>query len=92
MVRLTDCPDKTLDVYHGCKTTIQQQQSRANTPNYLFLEFVVILQWYLLFGLTDIHCSRFYAKTIRGLKTKAFTALLFRAFMSSSGDVEIRES
>ena len=26
MVRLTDCPDMTLDVYHGCKTTIQQQQ------------------------------------------------------------------
>ena len=27
MVRLTDCPDMTLDVYRGCKTTIQQQQS-----------------------------------------------------------------
>ena len=24
MVRLTDRPDMTLDVYHGCKTTIQQ--------------------------------------------------------------------
>ena len=25
MVRLTDCPDMTLDVYHGRKTTTQQQ-------------------------------------------------------------------
>ena len=25
MVRLTDCPDMTLDVYPGHKTTIQQQ-------------------------------------------------------------------
>ena len=27
VVRLTDRPDMTLDVYHGRKTTIQQQQS-----------------------------------------------------------------
>ena len=26
VVRLTDRPDMTLDVYHGCKTTTQQQQ------------------------------------------------------------------
>ena len=26
MVRLTDGPDMTLDVYRGCKTTTQQQQ------------------------------------------------------------------
>ena len=26
VVRLTDSPDMTLDVYHGRKTTIQQQQ------------------------------------------------------------------
>ena len=26
MVRLTDCPDMTLDVYRGHKTTTQQQQ------------------------------------------------------------------
>ena len=26
VVRLTDCPDMTLDVYCGRKTTIQQQQ------------------------------------------------------------------
>ena len=27
MVRLTDRPDMTLDVYRGCKTTTQQQQN-----------------------------------------------------------------
>ena len=26
MVRLTECPDMTVDVYRGRKTTIQQQQ------------------------------------------------------------------
>ena len=26
VVRLIDRPDMTLDVYHGCKTTMQQQQ------------------------------------------------------------------
>ena len=26
VVRLTDHPDMTLDVYRGCKTTMQQQQ------------------------------------------------------------------
>ena len=28
VVRLTDRPDMTLDVYRGCKTTIQQQQQQ----------------------------------------------------------------
>ena len=30
VVRLTDRPDMTLDVYRGRKTTIQQQQSRSS--------------------------------------------------------------
>ena len=30
MVRLTDRPDMTLDVYRGRKTTTQQQQLRMN--------------------------------------------------------------
>ena len=30
MVRLTDRPEMTLDVYHGRKTTIQQQQQILN--------------------------------------------------------------
>ena len=28
VVRLTDSPDMTLDVYRGCKTTMQQQQKK----------------------------------------------------------------
>ena len=38
MVRLTDRPDMTLDVYRGCKTTIQQQQKQS----------MVVSQWYML--------------------------------------------
>ena len=34
VVRLTDRPDMTLDVYHGRKTTIkQQQQQQINVGN-----------------------------------------------------------
>ena len=33
VVRLTDRPDMTLDVYRGRKTTIQQQQSAARMLN-----------------------------------------------------------
>ena len=28
VVKLTDCPDMTLDVYRGRKTTVQQQQQQ----------------------------------------------------------------
>ena len=33
VVRLTDRPDMTLDVYHGRKTTIQQQQVEGQGHN-----------------------------------------------------------
>ena len=33
MVRLTDRPDMTLDVYRGLKTTMQQQQQCTYTTN-----------------------------------------------------------
>ena len=40
VVRLTDCPDMTLDVYRGRKTTTQQQQQshtlRISTDNFFF--------------------------------------------------------
>ena len=32
VVRLTDRPDMTLDVYRGCKTTMQQQQQIIVMP------------------------------------------------------------
>ena len=38
VVRLTDSPDMILDVYHGCKTTMQQQQHtiKAGYPQVFF--------------------------------------------------------
>ena len=33
VVRLTDRPDMTLDVYRGCKTTTQQQQQSYQSPH-----------------------------------------------------------
>ena len=36
VVRLTDRPDMTFDVYRGRKTTIQQQQQQASIPSDLF--------------------------------------------------------
>ena len=29
MVKLTDCPDMTIDVSRGCKKTIQQQHDKC---------------------------------------------------------------
>ena len=40
VVRLTDRPDMTLDVYRGCKTTNQQQQ-QIFPLNFADLKFVV---------------------------------------------------
>ena len=34
VVRLTDRPDMTLDVYHGRKTTIQQQQQQPSKKSF----------------------------------------------------------
>ena len=37
MVRLTDCPNMTIDVFHGHKTiTQEQQQSNASPEVYQF--------------------------------------------------------
>ena len=36
VVRLTDRPDMTLDVYHGCKTTIQHYIIELSRPGNLF--------------------------------------------------------
>ena len=35
VVRLTDRPDMTLDVYHGCKTTIQEQYNNDCVAGWL---------------------------------------------------------
>ena len=42
VVRLTDRPDMTLDVYRGRKTTIQQQQQKQDHADFFsFLDFIV---------------------------------------------------
>ena len=38
MVRLTDRPDMTLDVYRGRKTIIQQQQQKPQFVEIVFLK------------------------------------------------------
>ena len=61
MVRLTDRPDMTLDVYRGRKTTNQQQQSKTHVfednltkGNYLYdflfasLDGIALSNWSLL--------------------------------------------
>ena len=46
VVRLTDRPDMTLDVYRGRKTTLQlQQQLSAVGLNVVINEFEYILSW-----------------------------------------------
>ena len=42
VVRLTDRPDTTLDVYRGRKTTIQQQQQQQ------FLTYDFIKVWWII--------------------------------------------
>ena len=45
VVRLTDRPDMTLDVYRGRKTTMQQQQQLVN--RYIFRESTVLFSYCL---------------------------------------------
>ena len=42
VVRLTDRPDMTLDVYHGRKTTIQQQQQFMSVKEYTIAQLYMI--------------------------------------------------
>ena len=50
VVRLTDSPDMTLDVYRGSKTTIQQQQQHSERP-----ELHTILAFLSAIGLKILH-------------------------------------
>ena len=72
VVRLTDRPDMTLDVYRGRKTTIQQQQHQMDESIYRlrgvwfssFLSFSLILMrnTNLSFAnITDLHQMQCYA-------------------------------
>ena len=42
VVRLTDRPDMTLDVYRGRKTTMQQEHSQANSF-YVLLALIILV-------------------------------------------------
>ena len=42
VVRLTDRPDMTLDVYRGRKTTMQQQQRQYRKPLYFYIGIIAI--------------------------------------------------
>ena len=45
MVRLTDRPDMTLDVYRGRKTTVQQQQHSAL---YVVMKFSLLVDLFFV--------------------------------------------
>ena len=47
VVRLTDCPDMTLDVYHGRKTIMQQQQQ----PKFLVFVCLIALRFCIITAL-----------------------------------------
>ena len=50
MVRLTDRPDMTLDVYRGRKTTTQQQQQQQCTRNTTLHSIFFIIFFIILFS------------------------------------------
>ena len=52
VVRLTDRPDMTLDVYRGRKTTMQQQQHQGSTKYNLHEEFQQFKKGRLFFSFT----------------------------------------
>ena len=43
VVRLTDCPDMTLDVYHGRKPTTQQKQQHIS-PDRFYPRHAILLE------------------------------------------------
>ena len=51
VVRLTDRPDMTLDVYRGRKTTIQQQQQpiKGTCAKHTYKSLLYIKYWYFYF-------------------------------------------
>ena len=49
VVRLTDRPDMTLDVYRGRKTTMQQQQQILKTDRFLTVKYLSSMNNYVLY-------------------------------------------
>ena len=46
VVRLTDRPDMTLDVYRGRKTTLQQQQQIINLDGWMTCDLISFQQYF----------------------------------------------
>ena len=56
VVRINDRPDMTLDVYHGCKTTTQQQQPVKNRCSVLFSRDIYYANCYLFIRFRLFNC------------------------------------
>ena len=56
VVRLTDRPDMTLDVYRGRKTTMQQQQQRAAVQFLLNVLLIVVMNCCLGTRFGQLYC------------------------------------
>ena len=64
VVRLTDRPDMTLDVYRGRKTTIQQQQYLVILSSKTYVKVFSVVANYFTVKSTDIFRSTNINKTI----------------------------
>ena len=70
VVRLTDRPDMTLDVYRGRKTTMQQQQQQPKVCVYMRAEMVGLVGCFGLNGPLRQYFSLYRAVSQRGEKEK----------------------
>ena len=69
VVRLTDRPDMTLDVYRGRKTTMQQCNNALNsgtfqTTNYKQTDLYETLEWFAFVSLSSAHKQLMWSSTL----------------------------
>ena len=74
VVRLTDRPDMTLDVYRGRKTTMQQQQQRAEILQAYVHACVIVLQYNT--PVNDLFLQKCTAREDSGCAVSSESALL----------------
>ena len=58
VVRLTDRPDMTLDVYHGSKTTMQQQPTMLRGPEAVYSKRLNLQQLVFIFPHLSLFSQR----------------------------------
>ena len=73
VVRLTDCPDMTLDVYRGRKTTNQQQSKLATSLVNVWLKFQMLKSEIHLGPVVQSIVS--LTSSLRGQLVKCYTTL-----------------